>query len=67
VLCLDHPNVQALLRHIEKRVVTYGTVHTADYRVENIELDGFATKFRAFRHETISASSPCRWSAPTTR
>src|SRR6185436_8199657 len=51
VLCLDHPNVQALLPHIDKRVVTYGTVHTADYRVEGIELDGFATKFRAFRHE----------------
>jgi UDP-N-acetylmuramate--alanine ligase len=51
VLCLDHPNVQALLPHIEKRVVTYGTVHTADYRVEGIELDGYATKFRAFRGE----------------
>src|SRR4051794_4576805 len=51
VLCLDHPNVQALLPHIDKRVVTYGTVHTADYRVEGIELDGYATRFRAFRHE----------------
>src|SRR5687767_2200782 len=51
VICLDHPNVQALVPHIDKRVVTYGTVHTADYRVESIELDGFATKFRAFRHE----------------
>jgi UDP-N-acetylmuramate--alanine ligase len=52
VLCLDHPNVQALLPHIDKRFVTYGTVHTADYRVENIELDGYATRFRAFRHDT---------------
>jgi UDP-N-acetylmuramate--alanine ligase len=51
VLCLDHPNVQALLPHIDKRVVTYGTVHTADYRVEGISLDGYATKFRAFRHD----------------
>jgi UDP-N-acetylmuramate--alanine ligase len=51
VLCLDHPNVQALLPRIEKRVVTYGTVHTADYRVEGISLDGYATKFRAFRHD----------------
>jgi len=65
--CLDHPNVQALLPHIEKRVVTYGTVHTADYRVENIELDGFATKFRAFRHEDDLGQFTCRWSAPTTR
>jgi UDP-N-acetylmuramate--alanine ligase len=52
VLCLDHPNVQALLPHIEKRVVTYGTVHTADYRVEGIELDGYSTYFHAFRHDT---------------
>jgi UDP-N-acetylmuramate--alanine ligase len=51
VLCLDHPNVQALLPHIDKRVVTYGTVHTADYRVEGIALDGYSTKFRAFRHD----------------
>jgi UDP-N-acetylmuramate--alanine ligase len=51
VLCLDHPNVQALLPHIEKRVVTYGSAHAADYRVEAIELDGYATRFRAFRHE----------------
>jgi UDP-N-acetylmuramate--alanine ligase len=51
VLCLDHPNVQALLPHVDKRVVTYGTVHTADYRVEGISLDGYATKFRAFRHD----------------
>jgi UDP-N-acetylmuramate--alanine ligase len=32
VLCLDHPNVQALLPQIGKRVVTYGSSHTADYR-----------------------------------
>ena len=52
ILCLDHPNVQALLPHIDKRFVTYGSVHTADYRLEGVELDGYATKFRAFRHET---------------
>src|SRR4029079_17493737 len=33
VLCLDHPNVQALMPQIGKRVVTYGTSHTADYRL----------------------------------
>jgi UDP-N-acetylmuramate--alanine ligase len=49
VLCLDHPNVQALLPHLEKRAVTYGSSHAADYRLENVRLDGFQTKFRAFR------------------
>ena len=51
VLCLDHPNVQALLPHVGKRVVTYGTSHTADYRLEGVTLDGFSTRFHAFRHE----------------
>jgi UDP-N-acetylmuramate--alanine ligase len=51
VLCLDHPNVQALLPHIGKRVVTYGTTHTADYRLESVTLEGFSTRFHAFRRE----------------
>jgi len=51
VLCLDHPNVQALLPGMEKRYVTYGTSHTADYRLEGVTLEGFSTRFHAFRHE----------------
>ncbi|MFN7134219.1 MAG: UDP-N-acetylmuramate--L-alanine ligase, partial [Myxococcales bacterium] len=49
VLCLDHPNVQALLPSIEKRVTTYGFSAQADYRAEDVRLDGFSTRFRAFR------------------
>jgi len=49
VLCLDHPNVQALLPQLEKRFVTYGTAHTADYRLDSVKLDGYSTSFRAFR------------------
>ncbi len=51
VVCLDHPNVQGLLPLLEKRYVTYGTSHAADYRVEGIQLDGFSTRFRAFRRD----------------
>jgi UDP-N-acetylmuramate--alanine ligase len=51
VLCLDHPNVQALLPQIGKRMVTYGSSHTADYRLEGVSLDGFSTRFDAFRRE----------------
>jgi UDP-N-acetylmuramate--alanine ligase len=51
VLCLEHPNVQALLPLIEKRYVTYGRAHTADYRLENVRLDGFQTRFHAFRRD----------------
>ncbi len=52
VLCLDHPNVQALLPGLEKRFVTYGSSNTADYRLEQIRLDGFATRFHAYRRDT---------------
>ncbi len=51
VVCIDHPNVQALLPRLEKRAVTYGSSHAADYRLEGIALDGFATRFRAFRRD----------------
>ncbi|MDX2011377.1 MAG: UDP-N-acetylmuramate--L-alanine ligase [Myxococcaceae bacterium] len=51
VLCLDHPNVQALLPHLDKRFVTYGSSHAADYRLEGITLDGFSTRFSAWRRD----------------
>jgi UDP-N-acetylmuramate--alanine ligase len=51
VLCLDHPNVQALLPRLEKRFVTYGSSHAADYRLEGVTLDGFSTRFEAFRRD----------------
>jgi UDP-N-acetylmuramate--alanine ligase len=49
VLCVDHPNVQALLPFLEKRYVTYGSSHLADYRLEDVHLDGYSTRFRAWR------------------
>jgi UDP-N-acetylmuramate--alanine ligase len=49
VLCLDHPNVQALVPAIEKRYVSYGHSQLADYRVEQIRLEGFSTRFHAWR------------------
>jgi UDP-N-acetylmuramate--alanine ligase len=49
VLCLDHPNVQAMLPGLEKRFVTYGSTHAADYRLEEVTLEGFTTRFHAFR------------------
>ena len=51
VLCLDSPNVQALLPALEKRVVTYGSSHSADYRIEGVRLEGYQTRFTAFRRE----------------
>jgi UDP-N-acetylmuramate--alanine ligase len=49
VMCLDHPNVQSLLPLLEKRVVTYGFSAQADWRADEVRLEGFMTRFRVWR------------------
>jgi UDP-N-acetylmuramate--alanine ligase len=51
ILCIDHPVVQSLLPEVEKRFVTYGESHQADYRAEGIEVSGHAVRFDAFRRD----------------
>jgi UDP-N-acetylmuramate--alanine ligase len=43
VLCLDDPNVQAIIPQIERRIVTYGTSHKADLVASHIEFLDFGT------------------------
>ncbi len=43
VLCLDDPNVQAILPQIERRIVTYGTSNQADLVASHIEFQEFGT------------------------
>lgn len=41
VLCIDHPEVQALMGRVtDRRVVTYGFTPQADLRIENLRYDG---------------------------
>jgi UDP-N-acetylmuramate--alanine ligase len=47
VLCLDHPNVQALLPAVEKRHVTYGLAPLADFRAIELSFDGLRSRFTA--------------------
>ncbi len=49
VLCLDHPAVQRMLPRIRRRAVTYGLSMQADYRGEELEADGFRTRFAVWR------------------
>jgi UDP-N-acetylmuramate--alanine ligase len=49
ILCIDHPIVQSLIPDLEKRFVTYGESHQADYRAEKIEVSGHAVRFDAYR------------------
>ncbi len=46
VMCIDHPEVQALVSRIEdRRVVTYGENKQADIRFSNMRMDGATSVF----------------------
>lgn len=46
VLCIDHPEVQALVSRVtDRRVVTYGFNPQADVRAENVELETGGSRF----------------------
>src|SRR5579884_635513 len=48
VLCIDHPEVQALIGRIrDRRIVTYGFSALADLRAENVMPDGGGSRFDA--------------------
>jgi UDP-N-acetylmuramate--alanine ligase len=54
VLCIDHPEVQSLLPHIQDRkIVTYGLSPTAVVRGLNVVLDGNGVRFDAALSERV--------------
>ncbi len=54
VLCLDHPQVQAILPRLVRRHVTYGLSAQADYRAAHVAYHGLSTRFSAYRrHERL--------------
>jgi UDP-N-acetylmuramate--alanine ligase len=46
VLCLDEPNVQAILPRVNRPVVTYGTSSQADLVIADVKLKGLSSEFR---------------------
>src|SRR5689334_10112756 len=50
ILCLDEPNVQAILPGVKRPVVTYGTSSQADLVISEIELSGLQSTFRLAYH-----------------
>jgi UDP-N-acetylmuramate--alanine ligase len=46
VLCLDEPNVQAIIPNVHRPVITYGTSTQADLVISEIELLGLESTFR---------------------
>jgi UDP-N-acetylmuramate--alanine ligase len=46
VVCLDHPEVQALVGRVtDRRLITYGANPQADIRAENIKFEGGGSRF----------------------
>src|SRR6202162_5575969 len=51
VLCLDEPNVQAILPQVKRPVITYGTSSQADLVIRGGRLNGLASEFRLKYHD----------------
>ena len=50
VLCLDEPNVQAILPGVKRPVITYGTSSQADLIISDVKLNGLSSEFRLKYH-----------------
>ena len=46
VLCLDEPNVQAIIPNVKRPIITYGTSSQADLVITDVKLEGTASEFR---------------------
>jgi UDP-N-acetylmuramate--alanine ligase len=46
VLCLDEPNVQAILPEVKRPIITYGVSNQADLVISDIHLQGMGSEFR---------------------
>jgi len=54
ILCLDEPNVQAMLPSVKRPVITYGTTSQADLVISDVKLKGLASEFRlTYRGEDL--------------
>ena len=60
ILCLDEPNVQAIIPRVKRPVITYGTSSQADLVISDVRLNGLTSEFRLKYHgEPIWAYSVC--------
>ncbi len=48
VVCLDQPNIQSLMPHINKRFVTYGLTSQADYMARDVQFNGPRSQFDVY-------------------
>jgi UDP-N-acetylmuramate--alanine ligase len=56
VLCLDEPNVQAILPRVKRPVITYGTSSQADLVISDVKLNGLSSDFNLkYRGDDLGA------------
>jgi UDP-N-acetylmuramate--alanine ligase len=48
VICLDQPNIQSLVPHIQRRFITYGLTSQADYVAREVHFSGPRSYFEVF-------------------
>jgi UDP-N-acetylmuramate--alanine ligase len=53
ILCLDHPNVRALIPKMKKRFVTYGFSPEADWSARDLSMSPMAVEFSVVRHGSV--------------
>jgi UDP-N-acetylmuramate--alanine ligase len=46
ILCLDEPNVQAIIPKVKRPIITYGTSTQADLVISEISMEGLGSHFR---------------------
>ncbi len=49
ILCLEDPNIQAIIPRIERRIVTYGTSSQADLTASRVEFRDFGSSYQVRR------------------
>ena len=46
ILCIDEPNVQAIIPNVKRPILTYGTSSQADLVISGVKLQGLSSEFR---------------------
>src|SRR5499425_844302 len=46
ILCLDEPNVQAIIPNVKRPIITYGVSTQADLVISDVKLEGLNSEFR---------------------
>jgi len=54
VLCLDHPEVQAMIPRLDRRIVTYGFSPQADVRAEKVITDRMGATFEVVVQDRVT-------------